>query len=337
MVKNKKIKPSNCIICGPIEAVKVINGEFFNLPESDLVRCPECRLTWIDPVPSSPQIKTFYPQEYYGIQNQKFSYPLEAFIKLLWKQRIKKFTHSPSNSKRVLDIGCGRGLSLKILQKFDYEGYGIELSSFSAQKAASIPGLHIFSKPLMECKFKDNFFDLLLIWHVFEHLPNPLESIKEIFRILKPGGSLLLCVPNMASFQSKITGKYWFHLDLPRHLFHYTSCNINTLLRTNGFSITKQRTFSFEQGPFGLLQSFLNLLGFPHDSLYQMLHLTFKTKKISLACKLFQMELFFLTYPVMNLICYISSLLNQGAVIEILARKQNSSSNNRCLQREDIF
>ena len=317
-------KPTLCILCGSVESKVLIKGDSFGYGEADLVCCPKCHLRWIYPLPSPAQILQFYPQKYYGIGNEKFHKPLETHIRLFRRLRAKKIIGLESNSKRVLDIGCGRGQSLKILQQYGYTCYGTELSPFSAQKASSIKGLHIYSRPLVECGFQDHFFDLVIMWHVLEHLPNPRETLQEILRILRPGGNLLLCVPNSKSLQAIIAKHHWFHLDLPRHLYHYSPSTLTTILASTGFTIIRKHTFSIEQGPFGLLQSFLNILGFPKNTLYQMLHCTWKKEKISFALRFLQMEIFFLSMPVLIIFCYFCSLFGRGGVIEIHAQKPKS-------------
>ena len=321
MKKTRFSKLATCLLCGPVQCKIMIKGNSFGFEAADVVRCPHCHLWWIDPLPSPSQIVKFYPPEYYGIQNEKFNQFLEAFVQLFRRLRAEKAMTINPRGKRVLDIGCGRGQSLKILQQHGYECYGTELSPFSAGKAASLPGLHIFARPLLDCRFPDHFFDPVLLWHVFEHLPNPQEILQEIFRILAPGGTLLLCVPNIESLQARLTGSNWFHLDLPRHLYQYTPNTITAMLASSGFHLVHYHTFSMEQGPFGLLQSILNILGFPRNTLYQMLHRTASKQNISFFSRLLQTETFLLFMPITIWISYFFSLLGQGGVIEVQAKK----------------
>ncbi|MGA1874552.1 MAG: class I SAM-dependent methyltransferase [bacterium] len=317
----KATKSARCLFCGTVQGKIVVRGDTFGYPLADLVCCPLCHLRWLDPLPSPSRILEFYPDEYYGVQNEKFYPPLEYLLRFIHRLRAEKAIRLKSNKKRVLDIGCGRGQVLKVLSNRGYECYGTELSSFSAQGASFTPGLHIYAKPLLECLFPSCSFGLIIMWHVLEHLPNPREIIQEIFRILSPGGNLLMCVPNIESFQAAVAKDHWFHLDLPRHLYHYNPATLSSLLKSAGFIVIRQHTFSLEQGPFGLLQSFLNMLGLPPNALYQALHRTWKKQKISLSRALLQSGISLFSLPFLTLVCSLSSLLGRGGVIEIQAQK----------------
>lgn len=322
MKKKRFTRQATCLLCGHVQGEIVAQGNSFGCKSSDLVRCPHCNLWWIDPLPSHSRILEFYPQDYYGIQNEKFHEVLEIGVQLFCRLRTENAACLAPRGKRALDIGCGRGQSLKILQHYGYECYGTELSSFSARTAASLPGSRIFTQGLLDCHFPGQFFDLVLVWHVLEHLPNPMEVLQEIFRILTPGGTLLLCVPNIESLQARITGNDWFHLDLPRHLYQYNPAALTTLLSQIGFRISRQHTFSMEQGPFGLLQSILNVIGFPRDELYRMLHSTQSSgQDVSFLSRLAQTEIFFLSMPLMICVCAFFALLGQGGVIDVQAHK----------------
>ena len=322
MIKPKVVKAATCILCGPVQSKIVACGDSFGYQSADLVRCPKCNLWWIDPLPSPIQIKEFYPPHYYGIENKKFPEYLEIFVRLFCRLRMKKAASLLTpRGRRVLDIGCGRGQSLKILSQYGYECYGTELSAFAARAASSVSQARIFTQSLLDCHFPDRFFDLVLMWHVLEHLPNPKEVIGEIFRILTPGGTLLLCVPNIESIQARLSGRRWFHLDLPRHLYHYSPSALRSLLARCGFHIIRCHTFSMEQGPFGLLQSILNQIGFPQDGLYRMLHRTLPDNTFSFLSRLAQLEISLLSMPLMIWLCGLFSLLGQGGVIDIQAQK----------------
>jgi SAM-dependent methyltransferase len=107
---------------------------------------------------------------------------------------------------------------------------------------------------------------------VLEHLPNPRETLTEIRRILRPGGKLAVSVPNFSSIQARWAKAAWFHLDLPRHLFHFPLPALRQLLEDCGFECTSEHHFSLRQNPFGWVQSWLNRRpGLPRNGLYRLL------------------------------------------------------------------
>jgi SAM-dependent methyltransferase len=100
-------------------------------------------------------------------------------------------------------------------------------------------GRNIFNCELKDCHFPDSYFDVVTLNHVLEHIPDPNEELREIRRILKDGGTLLLSTPNIDSLQFKISKERWFGLDLPRHLYYYSYETIVTMLEKNGFDVVK--------------------------------------------------------------------------------------------------
>jgi hypothetical protein len=106
--------------------------------------------------------------------------------------------------------------------------------------------------------FEGAFFDAVSIWHVLEHTQNPSKVLREISRVLKPGGVLALAVPNFGSTQARLFGKNWFHLDLPRHLFHFTEPMLTKMLRDTGLEPVRVSTHSIHQNLYGFIQSLLN-------------------------------------------------------------------------------
>ena len=126
---------------------------------------------------------------------------------------------------------------------------------------------------LAEAAYPSSYFDQVLIWHVLEHLQQPRETLEEVRRILRPGGRLVVAVPNLASRQAVWSGAAWFHLDLPRHLHHFPLAALRRLLDETGFEPISDHHFSVRQNPFGWVQSALNRVTWlPRNGLYTLLH-----------------------------------------------------------------
>lgn len=159
----------------------------------------------------------------------------------------------------MLDVGCGRGVILNELAEAGFETHGFELSEDAAT------GLHpavqlTVGNDLVQADYPDDRFDLVTAWHVLEHVSDPRETLLEISRILKPGGRVAIAVPNFGSLQARLFGPAWFHLDLPRHLFHFSTATLRALFADCGFEIEYERHFSLRQNPFGWVQSGLNAI-----------------------------------------------------------------------------
>ncbi|MCU7835957.1 MAG: class I SAM-dependent methyltransferase [gamma proteobacterium symbiont of Taylorina sp.] len=239
-----------------------------------LIQCPECGLAITDPKPSTEQLNSYYSQNYYGSDEQKFTAVIEKFTCYANHLRAKKIlallkeNNSGSNPIRILDIGCGRANLLLEFNKMGCECHGVERSAF--QRSEKYDGIHFYQNTF---HFEDNYFDAIIIWHVLEHLHTPFNILDDIERTLKPGKPLVIAVPNFSSLQARIFRSHWFHLDIPRHLFHFGNDNLLKTLKSRSFTIEHLTTLSLEQNIFGFIQSVFNaiyFLGKP-NSFYQIL------------------------------------------------------------------
>lgn len=120
-----------------------------------------------------------------------------------------------------------------------YETYGIELNKKAVQWARDMLGLNVFSGTLLNNRFPSEFFDIVNFSHVFEHLHDPIETLQEVYRILKFGGVVMIDIPNNESLERRIFGEYWGGWDPPRHLFHFSPRTIKKVLQKSKFVVEK--------------------------------------------------------------------------------------------------
>ena len=233
------------------------------------------------------------------------------------QEKSRRCSRLDRRQGRILEIGCGRGLLLQQLARLGHECHGIERSALAARRAAQTEGLQVYTQPLEQCHFAEQHFDAVILWHVLEHLDHPRTTLALISRVLKPGGLLYLEVPNLTSLQSCATGKNWFHLDLEHHLYHFSPDGLHRLLLSSGFRIEKTSTLSLEQGPYGILQSSLNVIGRERGKLYRILKreispaLRVKLGQFALAGALALPSLFF---------ALIEAAIGRGGVLRVVAR-----------------
>lgn len=259
-----------CDYCGNKNTSILHRGYFVKGKNFEVVKCRHCGLIYTNPQPTKDEILSYYDEDYYGIKNMKFKGPIEKFIHVkrgIRAKRIEKFIRSG----KILDIGCGRGLFLDEMRKRGYEAHGIEISETGARFAKEILKLNISVEPIELINFPGNHFDIVTLYHVLEHLPSPFHTLKEVRRILKPRGLLIVSVPNIESWQARIFRLYWFHFDIPRHFFHFSKQSLNKLLPPEHWGTLKVRRFSFEHGPFGWVQSLLNMVFGNDNILYNIL------------------------------------------------------------------
>jgi SAM-dependent methyltransferase len=114
-------------------------------------------------------------------------------------------------------------------------------------------------------------FDVVVLWHVLEHLSDPGATLVQVGRLLRPGGTLLVGVPNFGSAEAQLCRDKWFHLDVPRHLAHFTWDSLERALDQAGLRVCGRGLFAPEYDAFSLVQSLLNRVGLRHNYLYNLL------------------------------------------------------------------
>jgi SAM-dependent methyltransferase len=152
-----------------------------------------------------------------------------------------------------LDVGCGNGKFLHGLsQQTGCAVQGVDLSESAVQAAKAGYGLDVFHGPLEKAGFPDDYFDAITAWWYLEHVPHPAAALREMARILKPGGICVFGVPNARSFAARAFRGRWYHLDCPRHLSLFTPRSLRILLPHAGLGL---RRLVFDKSPWGLIGS----------------------------------------------------------------------------------
>jgi SAM-dependent methyltransferase len=114
-------------------------------------------------------------------------------------------------------------------------------------------------------------FDAVTLWHVLEHLPEPRARLREIRGMLSLNGLLIIAVPNAGGLQARTFGANWLHLDVPRHLYHFTHSSLAGLLRMEGFAPLREWHQELEYDVLGWSQSALNLAPLPPNLFFNLL------------------------------------------------------------------
>jgi len=249
-----RLKEVPCDICGS-EDVSAINVCRVTRKDADmeecvltLVRCRACGLVFVNPRPvfSKEEIERLYSKEYfdapymkfYGAQKREAIQSNEDFTYRL--SMIEKF----KTGSRMLDVGCASGEFLKMAKQRGWEVRGVDLSEYAAGMARSEHGIDVFKGTLEGARFSDGEFDAVICGDVLEHVRSPRAFLKEVERILKPGGIVYIATPDFGSFHyrlmsfvAKLTYKNYFVL--PHHLYHFTGSTLKRLLEISGFKIEK--------------------------------------------------------------------------------------------------
>jgi SAM-dependent methyltransferase len=203
-----------------------------------LVRCSRCSLLRLYPQPDEETLANAYPSSY-----APYTRPgLSGWAKgVLERRAIHQLWERFEPPRRVLDVGCAGGnLLAAVREAGNPEVQGVEPGPRAAQAAARC-GLTVFQGTLEEAGFPSDSFDTVVVSHTLEHVPDPLAFLREIQRILRSGGSLLLWLPNADSVEARLLGRYWIGYDAPRHLTSFTTATLGKALARTGFRVVATR------------------------------------------------------------------------------------------------
>jgi SAM-dependent methyltransferase len=173
---------------------------------------------------------------------------------------------------RLLDVGCGYGFFLKEMKSRDWRVEGIEVSELGRQYAQEKWGIRVYSKPLEDLTLPDNYFDVITLLYVIEHISDPLGLLTEVKRILKPDGLILLRWPHTTPVV-RILGPLARKLDLyhtPYHLYDFSPRAISRALICSGFEDVETRIGGYTRPPQRLGRWASSVFGQLGEALYFM-------------------------------------------------------------------
>ena len=226
-----------------------------------VVRCTRCDLVYTTPLPTSSDLASLYDQQFYGVapsQPRTFWEPLRHALHLfVLEQRRRALLGRPPGI--VLDVGCGDGDFLAFLQRHGWKGVGTEYSP-DACALARRKGVRVIQGELREAALPPDSLDVVTLWHVLEHLPQPLEALQEVHRLLRGDGLLVVEVPCITSPTFRLCGESWFPLDVPRHLQHFSQQTLTRLLARAGFTPVRWQHYHLTDAALACI-SFLDKFG----------------------------------------------------------------------------
>lgn len=194
----------------------------------DYYRCPGCGLIFLSPIPTD--LGKYYPANYYyGTSPPSLSELAVAARK--WEGYKIEIVRRFVPSGRLLEIGPGGGGFAYLAKDAGYATEVIEMDAGSCQYLRDVVGVgvrHSDDATSVLNGDTSGTYDVIALWHVIEHLSDPLAIIDAAVARLSPGGILVVAAPNPSSFQFRLLGRYWTHVDAPRHVMLIP---LKTLLR----------------------------------------------------------------------------------------------------------
>ncbi len=198
------------------------------------------------PQPSLDNLGKYYESEdYISHTDNKRSLFEKAyhFVKgIALKNKLNLINSQQSQKGRILDIGAGTGDFLMVAKNDGWQTVGIEPSD-RAKSIAKNKGISFVESTTV---LENQSFDVISMWHVLEHVPDLDFQIKELKRLLKPNGTLIVAVPNFKSFDAKYYDSFWAAYDVPIHFWHFSKKAIQMLFAKEHMKLEKVLPMKFD-------------------------------------------------------------------------------------------
>ena len=231
MTDSNMIRHEYCPLCGEHESRFLLKKE-----GATYFKCRHCKLVYTNPAPSPNGLKgvadEWAAKHHAGGHRTKWEGNLDL-------REITYGTHmfrinQYRQLNRLLDVGCSTGEFLDHAKMQEWEVTGCELAEHTARIARERVGCEIKVAAFEDAGFEKAYFDVVTMWDVIEHLLDPAAALKEVWRVLRPGGVLVLNTPNYNSLSRLLLGKKWEALSPPRHLFVFSPATIKRLVEISG-------------------------------------------------------------------------------------------------------
>jgi SAM-dependent methyltransferase len=245
-----------CPACGGgLVAWRTVPGSDPALPgDYELARCLRCASA----VTLAPAPLQAHEAGAYGGGAPRGSRVAAPILRAFARRRLALLRAAGARApERLLDIGAGRGRFVAEARAAGWQACGIEPSQRGVAGARAL-GVELQRAGIDDADVAAGSLDAATLWHVLEHLDEPGPALARIAAWLRPGGLLLVGVPNLGSVQARAGGDAWYHLDVPRHRTHFTVAGLHALLRASGLEPVTTRHVLAEHNPFGLWQSLVS-------------------------------------------------------------------------------
>lgn len=198
------------------------------------------------PKPNENDLHKYYESEAYishtDGKGSLFEMLYQFIKKFALKKKVNLINELHPNKGKLLDIGAGTGDFLSIAQSNGWEITGVEPSE-KAKTIAEKKGVSFIDATEV---LENNSYDVITMWHVLEHVPNLEKQIKELKRVLKADGTIIIAVPNFRSFDAKYYRRFWAGFDVPRHLWHFSKKAVKQLFLKEKMKVEKILPMKFD-------------------------------------------------------------------------------------------
>lgn len=248
--KALKFETVSCGVCASDDFSEITDGKDFEYQTTGdvfkIVECRECGNWYLNPRPAKEELSIIYPPDYYAYNYAETVHPLAVKAKdFLDRQKSKVWLKYVSTDKPVfLDVGCGDGRYLRMLHQLGVpknQLYGVEMSDQVIDRLNK-EGFNGYAGRIedVEPHLPHGLFDLIVSLQVLEHVESPLEMMKSVAKLLRPGGVLIIETPNTKSFDVRLfKQKYWGGYHFPRHWNLFDEKTLRKMAEESGLEIVE--------------------------------------------------------------------------------------------------
>jgi SAM-dependent methyltransferase len=232
---------AQCSVCGNTSSSLLLEApDRFHARKElyKLVRCGGCGLVSLTDPPVPHEMPFHYGEGYHKLIEDAG----EKDLLERWGRHCDTVLGLKPEGGAILDIGCSSGAFLRTLKGKQWKLWGVDISEPEAARARAATGAEVFVGDPLDASFAPQSFDVITCFHLLEHVYQPLTLLKKIHTWLKPGGHFYVVLPNIDSWESKVFGSYWYGLELPRHLFHFSPNSLEYTVQRAQLRTVKLRT-----------------------------------------------------------------------------------------------
>lgn len=218
-----------------------------------VVECRTCHMMRLSPRPDPLELRQYYPEQYWHVPEEDIASRFaELYRRFVLRDHVRFAQQAVDHTGTkgpLLDVGCGGGLFLKMMRERGYQGIGLDFSISAAGVAWEINQAPTVCASLSQAPFAAESCAAITMFHVLEHLYDPMLYLESAHRLLRPEGRLVIQTPNAASWQFLLLGEHWRGLEVPRHLWNYKAKDLEILLDRTGFDLVRTKHFSLRDNP----------------------------------------------------------------------------------------
>jgi len=224
----------SCNLCGSGKAhIK------YEIDDFHIVRCSRCDLIYVAEELGNQELAAYYSEAYYtGAQSKGYADYVgrRELRKAYFRSAMPTIKHHlASEVPRVLDVGCATGFFLEVAHEQGWKAQGVEVSTYAAEYARSQLSLDVLTGTLADVKLPASTFDLITLWDVIEHVPDPFETLTLVYDLLRPDGLVIISTGDASGVTARFYGRRWALLAPPGHLFYFSRKTLFSMLRRTGF------------------------------------------------------------------------------------------------------